>query len=335
MANLVSHFLIFELAYAIVISRSAPPSFFSLNVVRMMNRLRWLLVICLLGLAIGPSARADDKTSVPPKTVSGVPVEVIKDQPYRTGKDADPAKNKLDLYLPRGKKDFPVLFFVHGGAWKAGDKKLYGRLGQMFAGHGIGTVIISYRLSPGVQHPAHIQDVARAFAWTHENIQRYGGRPDQIFVSGHSAGGHLVALLATDESYLKAEKLSIADIKGVIPISGVYTIPPSPRLKDAFGTDPEACRNASPLSHVKGKEPPFLVIYADKDMAMLDKSAERMHAALQKAKDEASILQVKDRTHVSIIVRIANEDDPAAKAILDFIANHTPHKQTAGGGKTS
>src|SRR5262245_18121268 len=131
-------------------------------------------------------------------------VQVVSNLAYYDGKDADEVRHKLDLYMPKGKKDFPVLIFVHGGAWSMGTKDLYGPLGKVFAKNGIGTVVINYRLSPKVQHPAHVQDVARAFAWTHKNIAKHGGNPDQIFISGHSAGGHLVALLATDESHLKA-----------------------------------------------------------------------------------------------------------------------------------
>src|SRR5207237_10002694 len=156
--------------------------------------------------------------------------------------------HKLDLYLPKDHKDFPVLLFVHGGAWTSGNKNLYGPLGQRFASNGIGTVIINYRLSPAVQHPAHAQDVAKAFAWTHKNIGKHGGRADRIFLSGHSAGGHLVALLATDETYLKAHKLAISDIKGVLPLSGVYTILPSKLSERAFSKDLEACKDASPMT---------------------------------------------------------------------------------------
>src|SRR5262249_4670874 len=152
--------------------------------------------------------------------------ETIKDVPYYEGKDADAVRHKLDLYLPKGHKNYPVLFFVHGGAWRSGKKELYAPLGNLIARHGIGCVVINYRLSPSVQHPAHIQDVARAFAWTQRHIGKHGGRADQLFISGHSAGGHLVALLATAPSYLKGEKLELSHIKGVIALSGVYTIPP-------------------------------------------------------------------------------------------------------------
>lgn len=249
-------------------------------------------------------------------------VEVLKDIAYVEGKDADPEKHKLDLYLPKGHKEFPSIFFVHGGTWRSGDRKLYGPLGQVFAKNGIGMAAISYRLSPKVQHPAHIQDVAKAFAWTNKNIAKHGGRTDQLFVAGHSAGGHLVSLLATDESYLKAEQLGIDSIKGVVGMSGVYTIRPG-RFTNVFGTDEKVAREASPLTHVNGKQPPFLLIYADKDYETLDKMAEDMCAALLKAKVESNLIKVPDRDHISIIVKTAtNPDDPAAKAILDFVAKH-------------
>ncbi|HKI31232.1 MAG TPA: alpha/beta hydrolase fold domain-containing protein, partial [Gemmataceae bacterium] len=172
------------------------------------------------------AADKEEKGAAEVKVGGNFEVKEVKDIAYYEGDDADPKKHKLDLFLPKGQKDFPVLIFVHGGAWVFGDRKMYGSLGNTFAKNGIGTVVISYRLTPQVQHPGHIEDVARAFAWTHENIGKYGGKADQIFVSGQSAGGHLTALLATNETYLKAHKLSLKDIKGAIPISGVYTIVP-------------------------------------------------------------------------------------------------------------
>src|SRR5207249_1315469 len=157
--------------------------------------------------------------------------------------------------------------FVHGGAWQTGDRNylgVYQSLGRFYARHGVGTVVISYRLSPQVKHPAHVQDVARAFAWTHKNIGKYGGRPDQVFACGHSAGAHLVSLLAADETYLKAEGLDAKAIRGVIPISGVYRIPDG-YLGNVFGRDAEVRKLAGPIAHARPNLPPFLVLYADKD----------------------------------------------------------------------
>jgi acetyl esterase/lipase len=254
-------------------------------------------------------------------------VLVIADVPYYTGKDADPVKHKLDLYLPKGQKDFPVLFFVHGGAWRHGDKRylgLYSMLGMFWARHGIGAVITNYRLTPTVKHPEHIKDVARAFAWTYKNISRYGGRPDEIFVSGHSAGGHLVALLATDDSYLKAEGLSLGTIKGAVPMSGIYQLSDRNRLFDVtFGTESKVREDASPLFHVSEQAPPFLILYADNDLALCGKDcSETFCRALRDHKCEASALGARDRNHLTILLMAAVEEDPVARAILDFIHAH-------------
>src|SRR5262249_15848151 len=146
-------------------------------------------------------------------------VEVAKNIAYNTDKDADEVRHKLDLHMPKGGKDCPVFFFVHGGGWRAGNKNGFGKTGNTLAKMGIVSVSTNYRLTTKggkVKHPDHIKDVAKAFAWTVNNIAKRGGNPKQIYISGHSAGGHLVALLGTDESYLKDEKLSLENIKGVL-----------------------------------------------------------------------------------------------------------------------
>ena len=235
---------------------------------------------------------------------------------YYTGPKADKIKNRLDLYLPKGKTDFPVVMFVHGGAWMFGDKDFFGvheAVGRMFARHGIGAAVISYRLSPAVKHPAHIKDVARAFAWLHANIRRYGGRPDRMFVCGHSAGGHLVALLATDASYLKAVGLSLSDIKGAMPMSGVYLIPKG-LFDDVFGTDPATRKAAGPLNDVHPGCPPFCIIYGDDDFPTCDAVSERFRKALKANHVAAESHEIKDRNHISIIIGAGKDDDPCAKS---------------------
>jgi acetyl esterase/lipase len=151
----------------------------------------------------------------------------VRDVTYKSGL-ADPVRHRMDMYLPKDKKEFPVLVLVHGGAWFMGDNRscgLYPSVGQFLASQGIGVVMPNYRLFPGVKHPEHAKDVARAVAWTHANIHKHGGDPMRLYLAGHSAGGHLVALLAADESYLQSEGMKPADIKGVIALSGVYRIP--------------------------------------------------------------------------------------------------------------
>jgi acetyl esterase/lipase len=275
------------------------------------------VLIAAAPLAVG----ADSVKTDPPK----FEVRAERNLAYYTGEGADKVKHKLDLFLPKGKTDFPVVMFVHGGAWTFGDKDFFGvheAVGRMFARHGIGAAVISYRLTPTVQHPEHIKDVARAFAWLHEHIKEYGGRPDEIFLCGHSAGGHLVSLLATDESYLKAQGLSLSDIKGVMPISGVYLIPDN-FFNSVFGKDGDSRKKASPLNDVHPGSPPFCILYGDDDFPTCGVVSESFCKTLKENKISAESLEIKKRNHIDIITGAGKDDDPCSKALVDFVMKHS------------
>jgi acetyl esterase/lipase len=284
-----------------------------------------LLLVPLL--LVTPALADGSKADVARPAEKTFEVEVVADIDYYKGDDADKIKHKLDLYLPRGQKDFPVLFFVHGGAWRQGDKNFFGvysSLGKFYARRGIGTVVTNYRLSPKVTHPEHIKDVARAFAWTVKNISKYGGNPAAIFPCGHSAGGHLVSLLVTDRSYLKAEGIDKEEvIRGVIPISGVYRIPER-GMQTVFGTDPRAARQAGPIEHVRAGLPPFLILYADRDLAPCGKGpSEAFCKALKDKQCRATAMEIKDSSHMKIIMTVSRAGDPVSDAILGFITEQT------------
>lgn len=251
-------------------------------------------------------------------------VETIRDVAYYTGDDAHKTKHKLDLFLPKDCKDFPVIFFVHGGAWRHGDKNflgIYTRLGNFWAAQGVGAVVTNYRLSPSVQHPEHIKDVARAFAWTHRNISKYRGDPESIFVCGHSAGGHLAALLVTNDKYLKAEGLDPKCIKGVMPMSGVYQIPEASAIfNQAFSKEATLRKDASPMLHLRSGLPPFLIVYAETDLPYCGKdTSEAFCSALVEQKCNAKAMEVKERNHMSLILYASKDDDPVARAFREFI----------------
>src|SRR3984957_4543029 len=115
-----------------------------------MKKLSLLTIAALLCCASRRTAADDKKPAA--KDPGKLAVETKKEIAYYDGKDADPLRHKLDLYLPKGQKDFPVVMFVHGGTWRSGKKDIYAPLGEMYARNGVGAVIINYRLSPVVQH---------------------------------------------------------------------------------------------------------------------------------------------------------------------------------------
>jgi acetyl esterase/lipase len=265
----------------------------------------------LLAALWAPAAGADETKQ------TKYDVLVSRDVRYNDAKDAD-ERHTLDLYLPHGAKNYPVLVFIHGGGWRAGSKNMAVAHGLTFASHGIGFVSVGYRLSPKVSHPEHIKDVAQAFAWVVHHLGKRGADVKRVFVSGHSAGGHLCALLATEPSYLAAYKLSPADIRGVIPISGVFDVN-SERMQKLFG-DEESRKKASPLTGVRKDLPPFLLLYAEKEP--LGKQAEQFAKALREAGARAEVKSIPDRNHGTVMMRAASADDPATKAIFAFVQSN-------------
>lgn len=271
------------------------------------------LVLGLLGSSL-PST---------PSESQGSPYEVVKNIVYYDGPGFNPKRHILDIYMPQGLKNAPVLIFVHGGGWTSGDKGLYWFIGHAFARREITTVVISYRLTPEVMHPGHIEDVARAFAWVYRNISKYGGNPEKIFVTGHSAGGHLTALLALDERYLEAHGLSTDLIRGAIPISGIYNLNTLRGYDAVFSSDPQKRRDASPVAHVGDKQPPFLIIYAENDFRTADAQAIELFNLLKQHSTKAELLKIPAKDHYTIIISIGQTSDPTTEAIMKFIRAHT------------
>jgi len=229
---------------------------------------------------------------------------------------------KLDLYLPREKKNFPVIVFVHGGALVKGDKSALRSLGERLVLHGFGVVAVNYRLSPAVKFPSHVEDVAAAFSWVHANIGSYGGDANRLFVAGGSAGGYLVTLLSMDRRYLKKHGLDLDDIKGTVSISGLMNTAkvPRERLKLAWGGDPAVTQRASPMEYVSKDIPPMLVLFADGDTAGRKQQNRRMVAALKAAgHQDVSVKEMADRTHDSIREHMSQENDPGLIRMMRFL----------------
>lgn len=283
----------------------------------------FVLFLCFIGSF--PSTACEGSVANDPKNV-----DVIRDLPYVESADADPIKHKLDLYLPPGRKDFPVLVFVHGGGWTHGDKKfwfdIYGKFGTAFARKGIGVAVINYRLIPSTTHEHQIRDVARAINWVSKNVSKYGGNTGQLFLAGHSAGGHLVSLISSNTTYLRELGLDSSLIKGVISISGVFDVRPNILLFDlVFGKNSQDREKASPITHVKPGLPPFLILHGDHELPQCDgPCARQFFQKLEECHVHCKLQPINHRDHMSIIARIAENNDPAQQAVLEFIQSNKP-----------
>ncbi|MBV8843369.1 MAG: alpha/beta hydrolase [Bryobacterales bacterium] len=233
---------------------------------------------------------------------------------YTEGSPEDAEKHKLDLYLPKDKTNFATMVFVHGGSWRTGDRSLYAALGYYFARRGIAVAIPSYRLMPKYPHPAQMEDVAAAFAWVYRNSVDFGADATRIYVAGHSAGGHLVSLMAADHAYLEKHKIPASAIRGVISISGVYDVRSTP----AFEFDGNKAQ-ASPVEFITRRMPPFLITYCQWDYLGLPKQARDFAADMKRSFDSIEVLYIPGESHISEIISAVQDGSALSRAILDFV----------------
>ncbi len=278
---------------------------------------RLLASLIMIGLLTCPiQSHSSHAQENPP-----MPYEIIHDLPYHPNLTIASPRHVLDLYRPTGLANYPILLFVHGGAWVSGDKSNVAAVGQTLATNGIGVAAVNYRLSPEVTHPAHIQDIALAFAWVAEHIAEYGGDSSRTLVGGHSAGGHLTTLLALDARYLAEVGHRPAEIFGVISFSGVYMIEDwiMGYADDAFPDDQLGRYAASPYVHVHADTPPMLLLVARNDYPQLIGEAKLMTQALEKVEVAVELYTIPNRDHYSLVSMFGSPDDTADDVVLTWL----------------
>jgi acetyl esterase/lipase len=275
----------------------------------------------LVVLAVTPGARAQD---------------VKRDIPY-----ADPPHERqvLDVYAPPGAKNLPVVFWIHGGGWQTGDKKDVQLKPQAFTDKGFVFVSTNYRLLPAVDMGTIVRDVARSVRWVHDHIAEHGGDPKRLFVMGHSAGAQLAALICTDDRYLKAEGVLLSAVRGCVPVDGdtfdvpaiietaetrwrVHGLPPAKfGHREKFGNDPAKHKDYSAVTHVAGGKgiPPFLVLHVA-GHPDVTAQAQRLGNVLKEAGVPVTVFGARETTHTKINADLGRPDDPATKAVFEFLA---------------
>lgn len=304
------------------------------------GRRRWMVLATWLALssATASCASADSDGG----STSTVPCGGHSTVAYAAHDGVDPGLTSLDVYRPaadRGRCTRRALVvWVHGGAWHEGDKTdhiddkvaLFNGAGDVFAS-------VNYRLTddaldpPAPRYPVHDQDVADAIAWLLDHADAYGIDPARVAVLGHSAGGGIVAAIATDDRYLAEHHLGLDAIGCAGSIDGegydvtVGATHPDPRVHepylDAFGSDPAVWRTASPLTHIaadKGIADWFVAIRGPAGRLDLH---HRFVAALEAAHVPTTTYDASALDHAQVSTNIGAPGDttvtPALTAFLD------------------
>lgn len=271
------------------------------------------VLLTLLVAACALIARADESSH----PAAGFVLE--ENIPYRTGEDLDPYARErcvLDVYAPAetppGSGGFATVVWFHAGGLTSGEKWIPHRL----RAKGIAIVAANYRLSPKVQAPVYIQDAAAAVAWTLDNIHRYGGDPDKVVVSGHSAGGYLAAMVGMDPTWLEPHGHHPDRLAGLAPISGHTITHFTVRAERGIPGHQAVIDELAPQYHVRAEAPPIVVITGDRDHELLGRHEENAYfwRMLQVVgHPDATLVECKHFDHSGVVA-------PGQDAILAFLA---------------
>ncbi len=198
----------------------------------------------------------------------------------------------------------PVVVFFYGGGWAQGSADTYGWAARGLAEKGFVVVLPDYRKVPQVAFPAFVQDGAEAIRWTRDNIARFGGDRERIAVSGHSAGGHIAAMLALDPQWLAAAGAPGA-IKAAVGLSGPYDfLPLTGRAIPAMGGWPRSSET-QPISYARPDAPPMLLVTGTDDTTVRPKNARNLAARLRAMGARVEEKEYAGQRHEDIVMALS------------------------------
>lgn len=247
---------------------------------------------------------------------------------YISSENGLPEK-QLNVFAPKKAKDLPVLIFIHGGSWNKGRKEIYDFMGTRFARREVVTVIIDYPLAPEYKIPVMERASVMAVKWVYENIKNYGGDPNKIYISGHSAGGHLAALATIKkEPY---EELGFSNpLKGAIlnDPAGLdwYWFLTERKEKynaednyDAFTDNPAVWKDYSPIYYLTGNEIPLLILEGEKTYPGIRLTVDRFRKAADEKGTNLDYSFYENKKHIPMITQYFWTWSKGYKDVLGFM----------------
>lgn len=263
-----------------------------------------------------------------------VPTMVVTTLQYKNVAGVDPNYLSMDVYsdpafVTGGLAERPVMIYIHGGGLKNGDRldaASYVAKAPHFVSNDYVYVSLNYRLSPSVVSPSHIEDVADAVMYVHDNIAQYGGDPDQIYVMGHSAGAYLASLLATNEKYIEGAGGDLSMIKAVVSLDTWTYLSVAGWQQEELSEDPAERFDAVPANHVDGGKaiPPFLIFYRDhRSQAAVAQDQTAFVELLQDNGIPGAAVRGLGDDHIALNREIGTIGDQKTAIIMEFLADPT------------
>jgi arylformamidase len=215
------------------------------------------------------------------------------------------ARERLDVF-PCGTPGAPSLVFIHGGYWQQNDKEPFAFLGEGLLPAGFNLVVVEYTLAPAARMDAIVAEIRASVAWIVEHAKELGGDPGRVFVSGHSAGGHLTAMAMTDPR-----------VAGGLAISGIYDLEPIRLnyLNEKLGLDTAEAQRNSPMLHLPSRAAPLVVTVGLDELPELVRQSQDFAAAWQKRGLPGQYLPIAGHDHFSILDELARPDGKLVAAM--------------------
>lgn len=258
-------------------------------------------------------------TNVDEKIAAMAQRSVVVREQYRHTADLPygrSAAETLDVFLPR-EPGAPVQLFIHGGYWRAMDKSNYSYVAPPFVDAGAAVVVINYALTPTVTLDEIVRQTVGSIAWTYRNIAEYGGDPERIFISGNSAGGHLVAMaLAHDWA---ADGLPVDLLKGATPITGVMDCAPVLKISanDDIRLDPGMAHRNSPI-HCPPPHPlPLIIAVGGSEPAGWIEMSRAYLKVCEAVGFKPRYLEMSGLDHFDISAAVGDASSPLTQAMLE------------------
>lgn len=232
----------------------------------------------------------------------------------------------MDVYRPLAApaEPWPVVVFFYGGSWQRGERAQYRFVGRQLARHGVLAVVADYRTYPRAGFPDFMDDAARAVRRVRDEAPAWGGDPHRIFLAGHSAGAHIVALLGTDSRYLQRYGISPRSLAGVIGLSGPYDFEITGDLRPVFGSE-GSWPQAQPVNFVDGNEPPFLLIHGERDRVVESADSVQLAKKLKVHGVKVELELLPEGSHSATLAAIYNpqREPRVMRGLLGFIGAST------------
>jgi arylformamidase len=228
-------------------------------------------------------------------------------------------ERRLDLF-PAERAPAPCLLFIHGGYWQALDKSDFSFLVPAFQDAGIAVALVNYTLAPKAGMDEIVRQNRAAVAWLQRNAGEYGIDAERIHVAGHSAGGHLTAMvLATDWAALG---LARNPVRGACAISGLYDLEPIRLcyLNDVLGLDAATSARNSPLQHLPRQAPPLILSVGTAETPEFLRQQADFAAAWRAAGLALEIADQPGDHHFAVVERLGEPQSPLHRAVMRQIS---------------